>query len=277
MTPPDLQPPPDLTVTGDLHLIATIAAATVWLGVLVVAFRLARRHRSAIPFAMLAGGAITFGFEPVVDVLGKCYLPETEQWTLFTALGRDMPVYGAFVYSAFFGGFSIMSWNHLSRGGAPSGLWKLYAIAILINTFLFETPAVTADIYTYYGDQPWDLWGFPLWWPFVNTAGPLAAGALAYTLGRHGRISGRALLGLAFVCEPIFDGMSNGLSGLPTWLALNSGVSTPVVWAAGTATIALACLSVLATIKALEWIARTAPGGDTEIPGDAPVPALAGS
>lgn len=251
-----LEPVPDLTVSSDLHLVATLIAIAVWLGVVVTAVRLGRRHGTLLPLLMLAGGAITYGFEPIVDTLGKCWLPEDEQWTLFTAFNRDMPVYGVFVYSAFFGGFSLMSWSHLKSGGAPSGLWRLFAVAIFINAMLFESPAVWANIYTYYGDQPWDLWGFPLWWPFVNTAGPLAAGALAYVLDERVRLDRRRLLAVAFVSEPVFDGMSNGFSGMPTWIALNADTPTALVWVAGTTTMLLGCLFVFATVRALEWVRR---------------------
>jgi hypothetical protein len=251
-----LQPVPDFTVSSDLHLVATLITIVVWLGVLAAAIRLGRRHATLLPLLMLAGGAITYGFEPIVDTLGKCWLPETEQWTLFTAFNRDMPVYGVFVYSAFFGGFSMMSWNHLRSGGEARGLWKLFAIAIFVNAMLFESPAIWANVYTYYGDQPWDLWGFPLWWPFVNTAGPLAAGALAYVLDARVRLDRRWLLAVAFISEPVFDGMSNGFSGMPTWIALNSEVPVALVWVAGTITMLLGCLFVFATVRAVEWVQR---------------------
>ena len=51
-----------------------------------------------------------------------------------------------------------------------------------------------------------------------------------------------------------FDGFSNGGAGLPTWAALNSDVSSFVVWVAGTVTILLGCLFVLATVKGLELL-----------------------
>jgi hypothetical protein len=102
-----------------------------------------------------------------------------------------MPGYAVLVYVAFFGGFAMMSWNHLRSGKPAGGLWRKYAAAILINIFLFETPAVSIfHIYTYYGHQPFDFWGFPLWWPFVNTLGPITAGALVHVLGTLSEIGG---------------------------------------------------------------------------------------
>jgi hypothetical protein len=133
---------PHFTASQALHNTATPAAAAVLLGVIVVAYRLARRHHSPVPFFFLLGGALTVGYEPVVDTLGKCYLPSDYQWTMFTVLDRPMPVYAVLVYTAFFGGFAILSWNHLTTGRPATGLWKKFAAAILVNTFLFETPAV---------------------------------------------------------------------------------------------------------------------------------------
>jgi hypothetical protein len=253
-----LEPVPDFTVSSTVHSVATLAAGVVWLGVLAGAILVGRRHHSPIPLLFMAGGAATVGFEPIVDTLGKCYLPAEFQWTLFTVLGRPMPVYAILVYSAFFGGFAIMSWNHLRSGGEPQGLWRKYAIAIGINTFLFETPAVSIfHVYTYYGEQPFNFWGFPLWWPFVNTAGPLAAGALVFALERYMRLRPRHLLPLAFVLVPMADGMSNGASAYPTWMALNANIPVWLVWCAGGLTVALATLEVHGVVSMAQRLERS--------------------
>jgi hypothetical protein len=243
---------PDMTVTATVHNAATAAAAIVLLGVVVYAIRAARRHRSWVPLAFLLGGALTVGYEPLVDVLGMCYLPANYQWTLITVLDRPIPVYAILVYCAFFGGFAIASWNHLKSGGSAQGLWRKYAIAILINTVLFETPAVSIfSVYTYYGKQPLDFWGFPLWWPFVNTAGPLIAGAIIFVLASRFNVTSRTLLALAVITVPIMDGAVNGAAAYPTWLALNSDVPTWVAWIAGAVTVGLAILIMRGAIAAV--------------------------
>jgi hypothetical protein len=131
-----------MTVSATVHNAGTAVAAVVLLGVVIYAGRVARRHHSLVPFAFLLGGAFTVGYEPIVDVLGMCYLPENYQWTLFSALGRDMPVYAILVYCAFFGGFATVAWNHLQSGGPAQRLWRNYIAAILINTFPVRDPAV---------------------------------------------------------------------------------------------------------------------------------------
>jgi hypothetical protein len=244
-----VQPVPHFTVSKVVYISATIAAAVVLLGVVIAAVIYLRRRRDATPLMFLLGGALTVGYEPLVDVLGKCYLPDQYQWTIFTVLGRDMPAYAVLVYSAFFGGFAWMSWSHLRSGKPASGLWRKYAIAICINTFLFETPAVTIfHLYKYYGHQPLDFWGFPLWWPFVNTAGPIAAGVVVYLLGEYSGLSKRTLLGLCVVLVPMTNGAANGAAAYPTWVALNSDVQPWVTWCAGAITVALAVLIVRGAI-----------------------------
>lgn len=251
-----IEPPPEFTVSPLVHNTATGVAALVWLTVAGWALWLARRHRTATPLVIMLGGALTVGYEPVVDVLGKCYLPENYQWTLFEVLDRGMPVYAVLVYSAFFGGFALSAWNHLRGGGAPGGLWRKYGVAMLVNTFLFETPAVSVfHVYTYYGDQPFDLWGFPLWWPFVNTVGPLAAGALVYGLTEVGGLRGGRLLVVATLLIPMTDGAANGAAAYPTWLALNSAVPAWLTWCAGALTVALACLIMHGVVSGLGRLA----------------------
>jgi hypothetical protein len=261
-----VEQPPEMTVSSTVHNIGTVIAAVVLLGVVVFAVRVARRHHSLVPFALLLGGALTVGYEPIVDVLGMCYLPKSYQWTLFSALGRDMPVYAILVYCAFFGGFATVAWNHLKSGSPARGLWRKYIAAILINTFAFETPAVAVfSVYTYYGKQPFNFLGFPLWWPFINTAGPLIAGALIYLLGNRFNVGSRTLLALAAIAVPMMDGAVNASAAYPTWLALNSDVPTWVAWVAGAVTVSLAILIMAGAIRTVQRLDQSQPVGSQPV------------
>ena len=247
-----IEPVPDFTVSPTVHIAATAVAAAVCLITVAVAGRQALSSRTPIPVLFMLGGALTVGFEPIVDVLGKCYLPRDFQWTMFTVLDRPMPVYAVLVYTAFFGGFALMSWSHLHKGGRPEGLWRKYLIAAGINIFLFETPAVSIfKVYTYYGDQPFNFWGFPLWWAFLNPVGPIAAGVIVHVLYTRLQTPPRILLPLSVALVPVTDGMSNGASGFPTWIALNSEVPTWLTWCAGALTIGLSVLTIRGLIYAV--------------------------
>lgn len=265
-----IEPIPPFTVSAGVHNGFTAVAALALLGVAVWAAWVVSRRRTAVPLFFLVGGALTVGFEPIVDTLGKCFLPSDYQWTLFTVLGRPMPVYAILVYAAFFGGFATMAWNHLTAGGAPRGLWKWYGAAILINTFLFESIAVPIfGVYTYYGHQPFNFWGFPLWWPFVNTAGPILAGSLVYLANKYLNVRPAALAAISVVVVPMTDGAVNAASAYPTWLALNSDVAPWVTWCAGALTIGLAILIMRGIIGSLEIIQARSGHGVIEDPNGA--------
>ena len=41
------------------------------------------------------------------------------------------------------------------------------------------------DTYTYYGEQPFNFWGFPFWYAWANSLTPVVAGAVMYKLREH--------------------------------------------------------------------------------------------
>lgn len=119
-------------------------------------------------------------------------------------------------------------------------LFQLYLIDVFINIWL-ESPGVLMGAYQYYGHQPVNFWGLPLWWVCVNPIMPMTAGALIYRLSPH--LSGRRLaLVIAFI--PMADGVANGATGWPMWTALNLGAPLIVTHLAWLLTLGLALTSV---------------------------------
>lgn len=267
-----LEPVPDMTVTKTLFNLATAAAALVLAGVMITAIRLASRYRTPIPLLFILGGALTYGYEPIVDTLGKCWLPSGYQVTVFRMLDRPMPLYGLFVYMAFFGGFTLTSWSQLMAGAEPNAIWRTWGYAIFINTFLFETPAVPIfHIYIYYGIQPFDLWGFPLWWPFVNTTGPLCAGIIIYLLQKHFQVEKKLLLLLSVILVPMSNGAVNGAAAYPTWVSLHTNVPVGVVYLAGAVTVGLATMILHGVIKAANFVQKQIPISSPSSPERSPL------
>jgi hypothetical protein len=96
--------------------------------------------------------------------------------------------------------------------------------------------------YSYYGHQPFDIWGFPLWWGFVNPVMPMVAGAMIYAVRRH--LRGLQLLAVIPLI-PMADGLANGATAWPTWVALNQhDVSYFWTYLASLVTLGLALYSV---------------------------------
>jgi len=145
------------------------------------------------------------------------------------------------------------------RGIDQAGVFRLWAIFGVINVVL-ETPGLLGGVYTYYGAQPFNFWGFPLWWSVVNPLMPIVAGALITSL-RPELGSGRKLA-VVIPLVPMADGIANAATAWPLWVALNSGIGYAVTYPAALATLGLTLLSLwvvaLAVARPAEQKARSA-------------------
>jgi hypothetical protein len=129
-----------------------------------------------------------------------------------------MPLYIVFVYPWYVGGLGYLAYRLFQRGVTMRDLFALWGLDFVINIVL-ETPGIKAGTYLYYGHQPFDFWGFPLWWGFVNPLMPMLAGAAIYRLLPHLNRAWKQAAVIAII--PMADGAANGAAGWPTYAALN--------------------------------------------------------
>ena len=138
-------------------------------------------------------------------------------------------------------------------------LWRWWLVLMGVNVLL-ESPGILMNVYTYYGAQPFNFWGFPLWWSIVNPLMPIVAGALITKL-RPELGSGWKMLGV-IPLVPMADGIANAAAAWPLWIALNSGRGYAVTYPAAIATFGLVMFSLwvvaLAVAQPIEQRARTA-------------------
>lgn len=220
-------------------------AFTVFLGIPVaIGVFFAIKHlvtgRGPLLLVCLVGGGLACLFEPIVDTLGLCYIREDAYLTTFTSMGRDFPLFINFVYIWYVGGLAYLAYRVFSNGITVSGLFQLYLMDVFINIGL-ESPGVLMGAYEYYGPQPVNFWGLPLWWVFVNPIMPLTAGALIYRLKPY--LPGwRIALVIPFI--PMADGIGNGATAWPVWTALNLDAPLWVSHLAWLVTVGLALTSV---------------------------------
>jgi hypothetical protein len=187
------------------------------------------------------GGALAATMEPIVDVLGQVYLREENALGTFTVLDRTMPLYICFVYPWYVGGLGYFAYRLFQNGVTTKGLFQLWALDCVVDICL-ETPGILLHTYGYYGQQPLNPWGFPIWWGFVNPVMPMVAGALIYAVRPH--LSGVKLLAIIPLI-PMADGLANGACAWPMWVTLNQqDVSMWVTYAACAVTLGLCLYSV---------------------------------
>lgn len=188
----------------------------------------------------LIGGGIACLFEPIVDLLGLAYMRQEATLTTFSSMGRDFPLFINFVYIWYVGGLAYLAYRIFSNGITRKAVFQLYFIDVVINIFL-ESPGVLMGAYEYYGPQPLNFWGLPLWWVCVNPLMPLTAGALIYRMRPY--LPGwRLAMVIAFI--PMADGMGNGAAAWPMWTALNLNSSLLVSHLAWLVTLGLALIYV---------------------------------
>ncbi|WP_019874112.1 hypothetical protein [Sporichthya polymorpha] len=195
---------------------------TIFLGipvVLLLAYGLRHvvKHRQPLLLVCLLGGLIACIWEPIVDTMGLCYIKFGAATHTYTLMDREMPLFIPFVYTWYVGGLAYIAYRLYSAGITKRGMFALYLTDVFVNIFL-ESPGVLMGAYKYYGPQPLDFWGLPLWWTLMNPLMPMLAGAVIYKLKPH--LTGWRILGVVPII-PMADGVVNAGIGWPMWITLN--------------------------------------------------------
>jgi len=140
--------------------------------------------------------------------------------------------------------------RQLLRGQGARAIYVTFAIWA-ITDLLLELPFLAAGMYTYYGDQPFLIRGFPLHWVVFNGLVPAMSGMLMYLVverwpsGRHRaawRVAATPALAAALLMLPIF----------PVAAALNAEVPTAVRWIAAAMAIAISLGALVAFAQLAE-------------------------
>lgn len=195
------------------------------------------RHRQFTLLVCLLGGLMACIWEPIVDTMGLCYIKFGAATHTYTLMDREMPLFIPFVYTWYVGGLAYIAYRLYSAGITKRGMFALYLTDVCVNIFL-ESPGVLMGAYKYYGPQPLDFWGLPLWWTLMNPLMPMIAGAIIYRIKPH--LKGWHILAIAPII-PMADGVTNAGIGWPMWITLNQdGMNKVGTHIAAAVTFALA-------------------------------------
>jgi hypothetical protein len=241
------QPPVGMHMSVPGQTIFTIGVTLPLVVFVILAVRQLRKERDTLPLLCLAGGALCMFMEPVVDVLGQCWFPRTNQWIGLETFGRPIPMFMWPVYTWFIGGQAYLFYRAFTKGLTRTRLMQLWLLVWGVNVVL-ETPGIWMNVYTYYGKQPFNLWGLPLWWPPVNATMPIVAGFALWKLLPY--LRGWRVLGVIALL-PMADGLTNGAIGLPVWSALNTRLGFWATYPAAVVTFGLGAFTVWALGTAL--------------------------
>jgi hypothetical protein len=240
------QPPVDMVMPQTAQLFATIGLWVPATALFVAAAVYWRRSGSPVYLLGMFGGLIAAFNEPIADVLLNCYHAEIGQWTVFSAFGRDIPLWAVGFYPIYFGGLTLLVYTMMRRGITRRTYWITVG-AVIFGSVALEWPVLPLHMYLYYGDQPFRVLGFPVVTGVLNSLGAvLGATVMAHLAGW---LTGpRRLLILVI---PAWTQLAAYGVVLPHLLTLNSDSSAPVKYLGTTAGIVLG-------VAALDGIGRFA-------------------
>jgi hypothetical protein len=244
-------PPYHLELNTTMQTIATVVLWAGTIALLAYAYRLARQERSFFPLLLVLAVATGSLIEPLYDIAYHLFwLDNGRQWTLFTAFGLPQPVWVMPAYVMVFGLPALLLYRRL-MAGAPVSLAYAFALVLSFTTAVFEIIAINIDLYTYYGEAPVRLFGYPLWIGFME-GGQIASYAVLAAILRHRAT--RPVHGLAlFVLFPANFAWDTLGAGFLTLMAINTpDPSTLVMWVTVPISVAFSATSLWWTTHLLE-------------------------
>lgn len=163
-------------VVGTGLTFALAAAAVLYV------LALWRRERITWPFFLLLSGALTCLMEPLFDHLYGLWFYEQDQWNLYETFGSSQPVWVPAAYVAFYGGASVFVARTLARRPDMRTVWTMYGAVAAMALIAELTYVSVLDLYSYQDDQPFQLFGYPVFLAFTNAMSAVVSGILAFRI-----------------------------------------------------------------------------------------------
>lgn len=249
IVPMPVMPAPHLA--GTAFLLGTIVIMTAIL--LWWAFGGERVRKGWILPLTFAGTALSaVMIEPIYDNTLLYWYPEENSLAFFRGYGRTIPWYVPLGYAWFFGGSAYLVYSVIEAGASAKRIWQLFAVTAAVD-WLAVSICQWLELSAFYGNQPFHIFGSPVWFSFCDATGGFVLGAALALFVPHLKGASRVWL----LILPSFTYASTlGSTTAPVSLALNSAWSTPFTWAAGAATMVMCMIAVHVVASMSEMHAR---------------------
>lgn len=246
-----LRPIPCDFVANETALnIATVLTSIAMVPFLLWVIWETRRTRSLLlPWLLASGALCTVLTEPIADITGGIYLPAEAPVTLFTVLGRPMPLVDLYIWTlmamAFYWAYRLMK-----RGAPVRTVWTLAAILMVIEVIGEMAGALTNSM-LYHSNHAL-IAGVPIYTIAQNLGITVVGGAALVLLQPH--LHGwRWLASITFVPSVMLAYAF--ATTVPGYIAVHTDVSPAIGWALGLTAAALNLLVAHAALH-IEPIAR---------------------
>jgi hypothetical protein len=262
------QPPWDMRTPATAQTVMTAILAVALAGFVVAALLHWRRSGKPVFLLMLLGGFVCSFNEESADVMGHCFFPN-DGWIVHQFYGRGVPLWVVLAYVIFFGGLPFLMTSAFRHGVTRRTMWTAICIFWVLNTVL-EMPPLSSKLYLYYGDQPFEVGGFPLSWLVINSLGALF-GAVVLTRLSWFFTGTRQLL---ILLVPFATYMSSWVLAMPHFAITNTDASNGVRMVAAIVSMALGLVAIDVLIRFGTGQARLLPPPSAAVTGrETPGPA----
>ena len=217
-SPGVMLPVPDGLEVNDLvAILFSVWAAATAIVLLPWVIRVWIKDKDSTPFFMFLGGIICCTIEPMLDNLGHLWWPTDLPGPAFVGYSLNVPYLILFSYPGFLGLISYWAYTRMRNGLDKKGVFSVFAL-LCITDLILEMPGTALGAFVYYGDQPYEVLGYPLAWTWINALAMLTAGFVLWMVEPHLKGIQRGLV----IVIPVMGGTAGyGASGWLFWLALN--------------------------------------------------------
>jgi hypothetical protein len=256
------QPPTFAQTPFVPQLALTVGCVTVAAGLIAYGLVRLRRDRSPALLLLILGATMASLQEAPLDIFVSAYYPRQGLWMSYETFGRPVPIWANFAWMILFAGAPYLLARAMRRYGVRQAGW-LGMLALAIVDIAIELPNLAVELYSYYGDQPLRIGGFPMHMVAVNAATMMAITVAVY-LGES-RLRGK--LRLLAIVVPILAVPAGTMSnGLVVWSAVGAQLPAAVTWTASFATIAMAMWSIHGMLRLADRFGTGARAADAPEP-----------
>lgn len=226
-------------------LAQTIETAACWgiAAILVVyAVRLSRRQGTWLPLALPLAAALNSFGEPLFDRGYHLFWYAPGQWTLVSTFGFPQPVWVMSAYIIVYAIPCLIVMQKVRDGVSRQWIFKAFGV-ISLAVATWESLAIYAGTYTYYGDHPFRAGKYPAWLGVMEgahiTVWAVLVGVLAPVIAKGPRV----LLAVPLFAVAFASVMYG--AGLPGLAVTNAHpMPTAGLYAGATLSMALAAVMV---------------------------------
>jgi hypothetical protein len=169
--PPSLPDPVIVSrpVSSAAQVVLEVVVAVAIASLIAVAARIRRRWGTSMGFVVLLSALFGSGVEVVFNTASDFWYYQPGSAALFSTWGRSLPAWALGSYVPFYGGLGLLGWWLLERGARRAALaW--FAVGVWAFAAVTEVCLVGIHLYVYYGRQPYQVAGFPIWVSAANAA-----------------------------------------------------------------------------------------------------------